>query len=147
MAPVKTVDDYLASKPPPVRAVLRQVRAAVRKAAPKALEIISYQMPAAWVPEGILVYFAGWTDHYSLYPVGPALIAKLGAPAKKYESSNKGTIRFPLDGRVPGALISRIVKLRAAEVAERAEARRAAKKKKARVSHRRTRAGGGSSRR
>lgn len=58
---MKTVDDYLASKPPPVRAVLRQVRAAVRKAAPGAQEIISYRMPAVRVPDGVIVYFAAFT--------------------------------------------------------------------------------------
>ncbi|MEW5742888.1 MAG: DUF1801 domain-containing protein [Myxococcota bacterium] len=124
--------------------MLRQVRAAVRKAAPQAQEIISYQMPAVRVPEGIIVYFAGWADHYSVYPVTPALLAKLGAQAKKYESSNKGTIRFSYEKPVPVALISRIVRLRAAEVAERAELRGGGKRKPARVRRRQTPTGGGS---
>src|SRR5579859_3319304 len=42
----KSVDDYIAAQPEPVRRVLELVRSTVRKALPGAEEVISYQIPA-----------------------------------------------------------------------------------------------------
>ena len=55
-------DEDAAAFPPEVQAVLRQVRAAVLKAAPDATEVISYQMPALR-QHGILVFFAAFKHH------------------------------------------------------------------------------------
>jgi uncharacterized protein YdhG (YjbR/CyaY superfamily) len=125
----KTVDEYIASRPLAVQPALKQVRAAIRKALPGAQEVISYQIAAFRQPEGIVVFFAGWTEHYSIYPASAALVAALAKELEPYELS-KGTIRFPLAGRVPVRLIARIAKLRAQEVALRVAARKKAAKKK-----------------
>jgi uncharacterized protein YdhG (YjbR/CyaY superfamily) len=123
-----SVDAYIASKPEAVRPILERVRAAIRKALPRAEEIISYQIPAYRLPGGIVIFFAGWKEHYSVYPASDALVAALARELAPYDFS-KGTIRFPLSARVPVGLIGRIAKLRAQEVARRAEEKAAAKSK------------------
>ncbi len=111
------VDDYLAAQPDAVRPSLEKVRAAIRKALPKAEECISYQIPAYKLPAGCAIYFAGFQHHYSIFPAGPRVIAAFKEELSPYEFNNKGTIRFPLSGRVPVGLIGRIAKFRAQEVA------------------------------
>ncbi len=118
-----TVETYLAAQPPASRAVLERVRAAIRKAVPKAEECISYQIPAYRLPGGIVIHFAGWKAHFSLYPASALLVETLGEELAGRVVS-KGTIRFPLDERVPVGLIGRIAKLRAREVEAKAGARR-----------------------
>jgi len=120
----RSVADYLAAQPPKTRAVLRQVRAAIRKGVPGADEVISYQMPAYKRDGAIVLYFAGWTAHYSLYPATATLVAAFSDALAGYQRS-KGTIRFPLDQPVPVRLITRLAKFRAAETAERVQAARA----------------------
>ena len=124
-----SVDHYLATQPDKTRAVLEQVRAAIRAALPEADEVISYQIPAYKVPGGAALYFAGWKEHFSLYPASDRLVAALGDTLGGRLVS-KGTIRFPLSEPVPAALIGRIARLRGDEVAEAHAAKLAARKKK-----------------
>ena len=114
----KSVDDYLAAQPAASQVVLETVRRAIRKALPAAEEVISYQIPA-YRQDGIVLYFAGWKAHYSLYPVSEALVAAFATQLAPYEVG-KGTIRFPMTARVPVGLIGRIARFRAKEVAVRA---------------------------
>jgi uncharacterized protein YdhG (YjbR/CyaY superfamily) len=127
----KSVDQYIALQPEAVRALLERVRGAIRKAVPGAEEVISYKIPTYKLQGRPVIYFAGWKQHYSLYPVTSSLLAECGEELAPYEV-NKGTIRFPLSGRVPVKLIERIAKLRAKEVAE-GEKRKAAAPKKRRA--------------
>ena len=69
----KTVNEYIASKPKDVQTVLKLVRNAIRKAVPEAEELISYRIPMYKMNGGPVLYFAGWKEHYSLYPLGNAL--------------------------------------------------------------------------
>ena len=125
----KSVDDYIAAHPTQVQAILRRVRAVLRKALPGAQEAISYQIPTYKLDGEYVVYFAGWKQHYSLYPANARLVAALEDELAPYEVS-KGTIRFPLSQPVPVKLIERIAKLLAQEAAERARAKRARSKKR-----------------
>jgi len=124
----KSVDEYIASRPEPVQRVLKRVRAILRKAIPRAEEVISYQIPALRLHGRPVLFFAGWKQHYSLYPSSAPLVAALKDDLAPYEVS-KGTIRFPLASPVPVRLIGRIARFRAKEAAEREKARAAAKKK------------------
>ena len=124
----KSVDAYLAAQPPAVRPILQQVRGVIRKAIPKAEEVISYQIPAYRLPGGVVIYFAGWKEHYSIYPATGALAKALGDALTPYKVS-KGTLRFPLTEPVHERLISRIAKFRADEVAERAKVKLAKRKR------------------
>jgi len=125
----QSVDEYLASQPAAVRRVLARVRTIIRKALPRAEEVISYQIPAYRLNGRIVVYFAGWTEHYSLYPVGDRVVAAFGDKVAGYKRS-KGTIRFPLSEPVPARLIAGSAKFRAKEVAERAKPAARARKKR-----------------
>jgi uncharacterized protein YdhG (YjbR/CyaY superfamily) len=114
----KNVDEYIAAQPEAGQAVLRTVRSAIRKALPKAEEVISYKMPAYKLKGAVVLYFAGWKQHYSLYPASDELAAAFKEELTPYQIS-KGTIRFPRDKPVPAKLIERIAKRRAAESAKR----------------------------
>jgi len=112
----KTVDEYIASFPDDVRAILEKFRGIVRGAAPEAEERISYGMPAYKLRHN-LVYFAAHTNHIGLYPtpLATGVFAKELAP---YESG-KGSIKFPFDKPIPYDLIRRIVEFRVREEEER----------------------------
>ena len=116
-----SVDAYIAGFPPEVRAVLRKMRATIRKAAPEAEEKISWGMPA-YALDGMLTFFAAFEKHVSLFP-GPDGIEKFKKELAPFGTS-KGTVRFPLGTPVPYGLITRIVKFRAKENRARAEAKR-----------------------
>lgn len=117
-----SVDDYLASQPEATRAVLERVRRAIRRALPDAVEVISYQIPAYRLHGAVVIYFAGWKEHYSLYPASNGLVAAFKEALAPYVIS-KGTIRFPLSQRVPATLISRIAKFRAKQADEQRKAK------------------------
>ena len=120
----KSVDEYIATHPPEVQAVLQRVRSTIRKAVPGAEEAISYQIPTFKLHGTYVVYFAGWKKHYSLYPASRALVAAFKDDLSSYEV-NKGTIRFPLDRPVPVRLIAGIAKFMAKEADARAKAKAA----------------------
>ena len=114
----KSVDEYIASHPAAVQGVLKRVRTTIRKAVPGAEELISYNIPTYKLQGRPVLYFAGWSQHYSLYPSTDRLVAAFEDDLAPYEVS-KGTIRFPLSEPVPLKLIAGIAKFRAKEVAER----------------------------
>jgi uncharacterized protein YdhG (YjbR/CyaY superfamily) len=111
----RSVDEYLAAQPETTRLSLERVRAAIRKALPKAEETISYNIPTYRLSDKAALYFAGWKRHFSLYPVNDELVTHFGDELAGCEL-DKGTIRFPLDKPVPATLIGRIAKFRAAQV-------------------------------
>lgn len=114
----KSVDQYIASHPKDVQTVLQRVRGTIRKALPKAEEVISYQIPTYKQQGAYVVYFAGWKQHFSLYPANDHLVAAFKDELAPYKIS-KGTIRFPLSQPVPVKLIERIAKFLAKEAADR----------------------------
>ena len=101
------------------------MRSTIRKALPKAEEVISYNMPAYRQLGEIVLYFAGWKQHYSLYPAGPHLVDAFKEELAAFKV-DKGTIRFSLDAPVPKKLIGDIAKLRLSEAAEQRKYRRKA---------------------
>lgn len=118
VARTATVDEYIASQPAAVRGILARVRGAIRKGMPRAEETISYRIPAYKLDGAVVLYFAGWKQHYSLYPARADLIAAFKDELAPYKIE-KGTIRFPLSKPVPVKLIERIAKFRAVEAARR----------------------------
>lgn len=111
-----SIDEYIATQPAPVRPILEQVRAAIRKAVPEAVETIGYRMPGFKLHGKAMLYFAAFQEHYSLFAASGSFFAVIADELKGYEVS-KGTVRFPLTKPVPVKLIARIAKLRAAGIA------------------------------
>ena len=110
----QNVDEYLAGVPEPARNTLQKVRAAIRSAAPpEAIEVISYRIPALKYKQ-VLVWFAAFSDHCSLFPTN-AVIEAFQDELQAYRVS-KGTIHFPVDKPLPASLVKRMVKMRIAQV-------------------------------
>ncbi|MEO8394411.1 MAG: DUF1801 domain-containing protein [Chloroflexota bacterium] len=112
-AKFKTIDDYTASYPPNVQAILQTLRRTIMEEAPQAQETIKYGMPT-FVFHGNLVYFGAWKHHIGFYPITGSMeesIEELSA----YKTSGKGTIQFPFSQPLPLALIRTIVQFRVKE--------------------------------
>lgn len=118
----KSVDEYIASQPEAVQGVLERVRSTIRKAVPQAEEVISYKIPTYKLQGGPVLYFAGWKQHFSLYPVTANVVAAFKDEIAPH-LVKKATLRFPLAQPVPVKLIGRIAKFRAKEVAGREKAK------------------------
>jgi uncharacterized protein YdhG (YjbR/CyaY superfamily) len=118
---VSTVDEYIAGFPIEIAQKLNTLRSTIKKAAPKAEEVISYQMPA-YKYHGILVYFAGYKNHIGFYatPTGHAAFKKELSAYKE----GKGSVQFPHDKPLPLGLVSKIVKFRVMENMEKKKSKR-----------------------
>ena len=125
MKAAASVDEYIATADTKAKKALRDIRKAIKTAAPKAEEVISYQIPG-YKYHGMLVFFAAWKSHISLYPA-PWKAESLQKAMSVYEGS-KGTIKFPLDNPMPVALIKKMVRYRMKENEERAALKKAIKK-------------------
>jgi uncharacterized protein YdhG (YjbR/CyaY superfamily) len=86
------VVQYLAAQPPAARRTLARVRAAIRSALPAAEEVLSYGIPTYKLDGRLVICFAGWKEHWSLYPAS-GLERELGDRLGDRVVS-KGTIRF-----------------------------------------------------
>ena len=123
---VDTVDDYIALQPAAVQKKLKEIRKAIKKAAPGAEEKISYGMPA-YTLKGMLIYFAAHRNHIGLYPY-PSAMEAFREEISKYKAS-KGTIHFGFDQPVPLDLIYEIVRFRVEENMIKEELKMKKKKK------------------
>src|SRR6266849_2376556 len=105
----RDVDAYIASAPKEVQGKLKELRAVIRKTAPAAEERLSYGMPY-YAYKGRLVYFSLWTSHIGLYVPTPVL-KEHASELDDYETTS-ATVRFPLNKKLPIALIRKLVKAR-----------------------------------
>jgi uncharacterized protein YdhG (YjbR/CyaY superfamily) len=108
-----SIDEYIASFPEDAQKTLEELRGTIKAAAPEAEEKISYGIPTFTLNGKYLIYFAGWKNHISIYPI------PTGSEAFNKEVSQfvagKGTLKFPIDKPLPLKLITDIVKLKVAE--------------------------------
>lgn len=114
----KSVDEYISTFPAPIQNKLKEMRRAVKSAAPEAGEKISYQIPT-YTLHGNLVHFAGYEHHIGFYP-GAVGVEEFKKEIKGYKFS-KGTIQFPLEEPLPLDLVKRIVKFRVKQNSESAK--------------------------
>jgi uncharacterized protein YdhG (YjbR/CyaY superfamily) len=124
------IDEYISNFPGDVQAQLQKMRSTIQKAAPEAVEAISYGIPTFKL-DGNLVHFAGYQLHIGFYP-GAGAIVTFAEDLTAYNTS-KGTVQFPLGKPIPWALITRITRFRVQQAKEKAElkAMRSGTKKKA----------------
>ena len=109
----KTPDDYLARVSEEKRAALERLRKTIRAAAPEAEECISYQLPAFRLNGKLLVAYGAAANHGAFYP--GSVVQALKEELKAYDTSSKGTIRFPANRPLTSALVRKLVKLRIAK--------------------------------
>lgn len=119
---VASMADYIAAQPPAARRVLQRVRTIIQKALPEAEDVISYSIPAFKIDGRVVVFFAGWKEHFSIYPATGAVATTFKKELSEYVVT-KGTIRFPWADPIPARLIAGVAKLRARDVADRAKAK------------------------
>ena len=112
------IDEYIAGFPEHIQEILEKLRDTIRKAAPGAEEVMSYQMPA-FKFHGMLVYFAMHKNHIGFYPT-PSGIEAFKKELSAYEGA-KGSIKFPIDKPLPLGLITKIVKFRVKENLEKSK--------------------------
>jgi uncharacterized protein YdhG (YjbR/CyaY superfamily) len=108
----KDIDDYIAIQTPEVQIFLNQMRQTIKKSAPEAEEVISYNMPA-FKYYGMLVYFAAYKNHIGFYAT-PTGHSEFKEELSVYKQG-KGSVQFSLDKPLPLDLIAKIVKFRAKE--------------------------------
>ncbi len=109
-----TIDEYIESFPENTRLLLEKIRETVRKAAPDAVESISYEIPTFKLNGKRLVYFGGWKDHVGFYsiPRGDPVFRKQVAPFE----TDKGALKFPIDKPFPYDLLKKLVRFRIEEI-------------------------------
>ena len=114
-----SIDEYIATFPEDTQKILEAIRATIKAAAPDTEEKISYGIPTFTQNGKYLIYFAGWKNHISIYPI-PSGSEAFNKQVSKYVEG-KGTLKFPMDKPFPLKLISRIVKYRVAENSKRSD--------------------------
>ena len=122
--PPSNIDEYIASFPRDVQAVLNEIRNTIRKAAPDADEALKYRIPTFVLHEN-LVHFAAFKNHIGFYPT-PSGVEAFKQELSRYEGA-KGSVQFPIDKPMPLKLIDRIVKFRAKEARGKSAAKKKAK--------------------
>lgn len=120
--PAKDIDEYIAAFEGNVQANLVKLRAAIKKAAPKAEEKMSYAIPTFFLGGKNLVHFAAFNKHIGFYPT-PSGVAAFAKELKPYPTS-KGAVQFPLDKPLPLMLITKIVKFRVTENLQKAKTKK-----------------------
>ena len=124
----QTSDEYIATFPADVQAVLRTVQQAIRKAVPDADEVISYQIPAFRLEGAWVFYYSAYAKHFSLSCPPPFSAQQVFKDELARYKQSKSAIQFPLDEPVPTKLIAAMAKHRAKEILDAAKAKPAAKK-------------------
>ena len=114
MAKPPSVADYIAKRPPVARRALKQLRTAIKAAAPAITERISYGIPTFELDGRYLLYIAAFKGHVSVYPVTSGMLTRYGKALAPYRAG-KGTLRFPLDAPIPIDLVAKLAKVRVHE--------------------------------
>jgi len=110
---IETIDQYISEQNENVQPILNKVRDVIKKAAPDAIEKISWKMPTFWQKEN-LIHFAAFKNHISIFPGGEATTV-FADKLTSYKTA-KGTIQFQLNKPIPYDLIYEITRRRVSAV-------------------------------
>jgi uncharacterized protein YdhG (YjbR/CyaY superfamily) len=110
----KTIDEYIETFTKDVQSILEKTRETIRKAAPGAVEAISYQIPTFKLNDKNLVHFAAFKNHIGFYPT-PSGIEAFKKELSQYKAAN-GSVQFPLNRPIPYDLLEKIVIFRSKEI-------------------------------
>lgn len=116
-----TIDEYIATFPEAIQAILQQIRATIKAAAPLAEETISYAMPT-FKQQGVLAHFAAFKNHIGFYAT-PTAHEAFAKELSRYKTG-KGSVQFPLDQPMPLELIRQMVEFKLLENVEKAKAKK-----------------------
>ena len=119
----KLVDQYLKTVPEPHRSTLKKLRQTILKIEPKAKEVISYNMPAYQIDEGIICGFLSAKKHCSYFPFSGSVLKELVKETAKYDQA-KGTLRFEIDKSLPEALVRKLIKVRKKQLIQKNESKK-----------------------
>ena len=122
----KLVDQYLKTVPEPQRSNLKKLRQTILKIEPKAKEIISYNMPAYQIDEGIICGFLSAKKHCSYFPFSGSVLKELVKETVKFDQS-KGTLRFDIGKPLPEALVRKLIKVRKKQLIQKNESKKKAR--------------------
>ena len=111
----KTVDEYLAGRPPDQRTALERIRREVRKLIPGAVEAMSYGMPVFKIGDQAVVWFAGWKGHCSIYPLTDGFLRSHATELEGFKRT-RGSLHFTPDRPIPDALLGAFVQARLADL-------------------------------
>ena len=126
-SPAKDINAYIDLQPENTRNILSEIRQTIKETVPEAEELISYQMPA-FRYHGMLVWFAVFKHHYSIF-ISRQILNLFQEELKPYElSKSKSAIKIPLDKPVPVQLLSKIIKSGAKANLEKAQLKRKGEK-------------------
>jgi uncharacterized protein YdhG (YjbR/CyaY superfamily) len=114
---IQTIDEYIETFPKEIQSVLEKTRQTIRKAAPGAVEAISYQIPTFKLHDKNLVHFAAFKNHIGFYPT-PSGIEAFKKELSQYKGA-KGSVQFPLNRPIPYDLLEKIVIFRSKEILKR----------------------------
>lgn len=109
----KSIDHYIKNLPAEVKQSLEKLRQTIRKAAPEAEEVISYNMPG-YKYQGMLVYFASFKNHCTFFTGNGSLVKKMEDELKGYATTPSG-IHFTPDKPLPASLVKKIITIRMRE--------------------------------
>lgn len=105
---MKTVDEYLNGLSADQRQELEKIRELVKELVPDTEEVMSYGVPTFKYHKRPLLYYAAYTNHFSIYPASDEMIKVVGKDLEKFRAS-KGTLRFIKEQPIPNSLLKEII--------------------------------------
>ena len=118
-----TVDDYFNGLSDDQRATVVTLRMDLHALLPHAVDGMSYGIPCVRVDGVPIVGYAAFTAHCSLFPHSGSVLSKI-SDIPTWCEAQRGTLRYPIGKRLPKRLLTEILKVKRAELEEKAKQRR-----------------------
>ena len=113
--PPSPIDAYLENVAVDQRELLERMRTQILGLLPEAAEVISYGMPGFKVHGKVVVWFAAWKAHCSLYPLTDTFLRDHARELEGY-TITKGSVHFTPLKPLPEAVVEALVRARIADL-------------------------------